>query len=409
MGVVTLFSKKTMTEAVLTSISSVANEIAISLQRKRAEESLAQSEKQYQTLAEVSPAGIFYTRAEGAPLYVNDKWCEISGYSRQEALSEEVFWGLLPESRKSILAEWKKAADKGESFVAEYPINHPRRRKIWVAIRVMAEKGASGELMGYVGTFIDVTDRKKAQMDLLRSEEQRHKLQAEVEYAADVQRKLLPSGPPNAPGFEFAARCLPAYQVGGDFFDWQETGTGLITLTLGDVMGKGMAAAMLTATVRASLRCLSQSHPPAMALQQTERALRGDFEKSESFVTLFHSHLNPVKRSLIYVDCGHGFVFLLRSDSRVEELLPRGLPLGVMYGQGFQEGEITFEPGDTLVLFSDGLVDTIHQLDLEDTTLSKQLWGSSAEEMVANFLKMVPPGTSLPDDLTLMAVRCKED
>lgn len=408
MGVVALFSKKPMTEIVLTATSSVANELAISLQRKRAEESLAQSEKQYQTLAEVSPVGIYYTRAEGAPLYVNERCCEITGYARKEALAEESFWRLLPESRESILEGWKKAAEKEQYFKAEYLLNHPYGRKVWVVNRVMAEKDVRGEIMGYVGTFTDITERKKAQRDLLRSEERRHKLQAEVECAADVQKKLLPSEPPNVPGFEFAARCLPAYEVGGDFFDWQETGTGLITLTLGDVMGKGMAAAMLMATVRASLRSLSQSHPPAMALQQTERALRTDLEKSESFVTLFHSHLNIMKRSLTYVDCGHGYVFLLRSDLRVEELLPRGLPLGVLPGQGFQEGEITFEPGDTLILFSDGLVDTIQELNLEDGTLAKQHWAGSAEEIVDRVLDLVPPDAMQPDDMTLVVVRCKE-
>lgn len=409
MGVVALFFKKPMTEAVLTAISSVANEIAVSLQRKRAEESLAQSEKQYQTLAEVSPVGIFYTRAEGAPLYVNEKWCEITGYAREKALKRELFWGLLPESPENILAAWKEAAEKEKSFVAEFLLNHPRGKKVWVVVRVMAERDARGGIIGYVGTFIDITDRKRAQMDLLKSEERRHKLQAEVEYAADVQRKLLPSIPPQVPGFDFAARCQPAYQVGGDFFDWQETGTGLLTLTLGDVMGKGMAAAMLMATVMASLRSLSQSHPPAMALQQAERALRGDLENSESFVTLFHSHLNIMKRTLTYVDCGHGYVFLLRSGYQVEELLPRGLPFGVLPGQGFQEGEVTLVPGDILILFSDGLVDLFQHLDLEDATLANQLWEGSAKEIVDRLFEHVPPEAEQPDDMTLLVVRCLEE
>jgi len=409
MGVVALFFKKPMTEAVLTAISSVANEIAVNLQRRRAEVSLAQSEKQYQTLAEVSPVGIFYARADGAPLYVNEKWSEITGYARKEALEKELFWGLLPESAEGILSAWKEAAEKEKPFVAEYLLNHPRGKKLWVVVRVMAERDAEGKIIGHVGTFIDITERKKAQMELLKSEERRHKLQAEVEYAADVQRKLLPSVPPRVPGFEFAARCQPAYQVGGDFFDWQETGTGLLTLTLGDVMGKGMAAAMLMATVRASLRALSSSHPPAMALQQAERALRGDLENSESFVTLFHSHLNFMKRSLTYVDCGHGYVFLLRSDLRVDELLPRGLPFGVLPGQGFQEGEVTLEPGDILILFSDGLVDLFQNLDLEDETLATQLWEGSAEQIVERLFEHVPPEAEQPDDMTLVVVRCLEE
>jgi PAS domain S-box-containing protein len=249
-------------------------------------------------------------------------------------------------------------------------------------------------------------ERQRAEDALWESEMRRLRLQTQLEFAAQVQEKLLPKELPPLPGFEIAARCLPAYQVGGDFYDWQETGPGLVTITLGDVMGKGMAAAMLMATVRASLRAVSQAYPPAEALRQASSALRQDLGNAESFVTMFHARLDVRTRRMTYVDCGHGLVFMLHSNGAIEELLPRGLPLGVLPDENFIEGTTVFERGDALVLFSDGLMDAIQHLELNDASLSKKLWELNAEQMVDRLMQVMPP-EAMPvlDDMTLVVLK----
>jgi PAS domain S-box-containing protein len=249
-------------------------------------------------------------------------------------------------------------------------------------------------------------ERQRAETALGESEKRRLRLQNQLEFAAQMQEKLLPTVFPQLPGFEIAARCLPAYQVGGDFYDWQETGPGLFALTLGDVMGKGLAAAMLMATVRASLRAVAQAYPPAEALRKAESALRQDLTNSESFVTLFHAQLELATRRLTYVDCGHGLVFMLRADGRVEELLPRGLPLGVLARETFQEGRVVFGKGDSLVLFSDGLMDAMQQTELDNESLAKWLWAANAREMVDRLVRVMPSEAMPPDDMTLVVVKC---
>jgi sigma-B regulation protein RsbU (phosphoserine phosphatase) len=252
--------------------------------------------------------------------------------------------------------------------------------------------------------------RREAEEALRDSEERRLRLRAELACAAEVQRQLLPQNYPTAAGFEFAARCLPAHQIGGDFYDWHEMATGTVTLTLGDVMGKGMAAAMLMATVRAALRAVDQTNSPAVALQLTECALIHDLANSDSFVTLFHAQLNLASRKLVYVDCGHGFVFLRRSDGRVEELLPRGLPLGVLSDEIYQEGEFTFEEGDTLVVYSDGLIDAMPEQSLDNDALADVLDGAmNVEEMVERLTGLVPSDDTIPDDLTVVVVHCVKE
>jgi len=224
--------------------------------------------------------------------------------------------------------------------------------------------------------------------------------------AAEIQNILLPREPLTLPGFEIAALCKPARQVGGDFYDWYETIPGIVNLTFGDVMGKGMAAAMLMTTVRASLRAVTLRVQPAIAVQLAEQSLRHDLNRSESFVTLFLARFNVDASLMTYVDCGHGFAFLKRSDGRVEELLPRGLPLGVSSEEKYQEGGCVFEEGDAFVLYSDGLIDAQTELALDNAVLADQLEGvANAKEMVDRLAAMIPSETPLPDDLTILVVR----
>jgi phosphoserine phosphatase RsbU/P len=248
--------------------------------------------------------------------------------------------------------------------------------------------------------------RKEAEEALRLSEMRRLQLQTELNCAAEVQNILLPRAPLTLPGFEIAAKCRPARQVGGDFYDWYETTPGIFNLTFGDVMGKGMAAAMLMTTVRATLRAVTLRVQPALAVQLAEQSLRHDLNRSESFVTLFLARINVDASLMTYVDCGHGFAFLRRHDGKVEELLPRGLPLGVSSEEKYQEGGCVFEEGDAFVLYSDGLIDAQKELVLDNVAIATQLEGAaSAKEMVDRMAAMVPSGTPLPDDLTVLVVR----
>ena len=248
---------------------------------------------------------------------------------------------------------------------------------------------------------------KKAEEALRESELRRIQLQAELKYAAEIQAGLLPRSYPHIPGFEIAARCLPAKEVGGDFFDWLEVSPGVLRLTLGDVMGKGMAAALLMATARAAIRAVAQHNRPARAVHLAEKALLSDLENSESFVTLFHGLLNASDRTLSFVDCGHGYVFLRRGDGTVKKLLPRGLPLGVNGGKTYRGGKIRFEKSDVLVLYSDGLIDARPELELDNRALAGRFnETATAGEIVELLLGLTDNVDPLPDDITVLVVRC---
>jgi len=185
----------------------------------------------------------------------------------------------------------------------------------------------------------------------------------ELQRAGEVQATLLPRTVPVLPGYELAARCLPARQVGGDFYDWQTTPDGLV-LTLADVMGKGMASAIVAATVRAVLRGAGRGVSVEEALQVAEDSLDADLEAAGSFVTCFRAHVDLASGDVGYADAGHGLTFVRRRDGSGEWLAPTGAPLGLAFGAPRTGARTTLGPGDLLVTFSDGV------LDLFDGTLA---------------------------------------
>jgi sigma-B regulation protein RsbU (phosphoserine phosphatase) len=236
--------------------------------------------------------------------------------------------------------------------------------------------------------------------------ELRRALEVELEHAARVQASLLPAQAPNLSGFEVAARCLPAREVGGDFYDWEETAPGTFSFTLGDVSGKGMPAALLMATIRGTLRAVSRQNGPAEALGLAQRALEIDFERAGRFVTLFHGRLDLRNADVRFVDAGHGHVFMRRADGSIESLQPRMMPFGAFLDEGFDEGVMNFSPGDALIVYSDGLTEIHHDSVLDSAGLAARIdHGASAQEMIDCLLELAPPSVARPDDLTVMVIR----
>lgn len=330
--------------------------------------------------------------------------------------------GLIAQQRKPYLTnkvlgdpgitdqDW--ARREGMVAFAGYPLTVKDRLVGVVALffRRPMTKAVLTALASVADAVAVGIERQRSEEALWESEMSRLRLQTQLELAAQIQAKLLPDKPPAVPGFRLAARCLPAHQVGGDFYDWQITGPAQLTLTLGDVMGKGIGAALLMATVRASFRAVAQAHLPVVAsLYLAQQALCQDLDNSESFVTLFHARLDAAQRRMTYVDCGHGLVFLRRADGRVEELQPRGLPLGVPTAEAYREGVCRFDRGDTLVLYSDGLPDALPEPAPRNEDLAQCLAGAAdALEMVQRLTGLPPEDSPRPDDLTVLVVQCCE-
>lgn len=225
----------------------------------------------------------------------------------------------------------------------------------------------------------------------------------ELGRAAEVQRGLLPQLPIDLPGYEIAGGCTPARAVGGDFFDWYPVERG-VAITLADVMGKGIGAAIIAATVRAVLRSGLPNDDISAAVSTADVALDSDLRQAGAFVTLFTGRLDAVRNEFRYVDAGHGLSLVTRTGGGATRLATTSLPLGLGLDESWREHTVTLQPGDSLVSVSDGV------LDLFDGTLASlqeveriARSSSSAQEIVDSLLLLASDGA--PDDVTVVAVR----
>jgi phosphoserine phosphatase RsbU/P len=224
----------------------------------------------------------------------------------------------------------------------------------------------------------------------------------ELTRAAAVQRALLPKDGSSLEGFDVAGVCVPSKSVGGDFFDWYSADGGL-AFTLGDVMGKGVGAGMIAATARAVVRSAVDDDRPAVALERLATCLNTELSEEAAFVTLFHARVTPEGR-VRYVDAGHGLTLHVHADGTAERLYSLDLPVGVDDQLTWHERELTLDPGDMLVSFSDGV------LDLGDGTLSaidevaKIAAASRSAREAADALSARASRRPNPDDVTLVAL-----
>ncbi|HEY9263213.1 MAG TPA: SpoIIE family protein phosphatase, partial [Mycobacterium sp.] len=228
--------------------------------------------------------------------------------------------------------------------------------------------------------------------------------------AATVQRQLLPPALGDIPGYNVCALCLPAYAVGGDFYDHYPVQDGMI-FTVADVMGKGLGAAILTATVRAALRSASRvvescgsDADLADAVNAASVQILEDLSSTDSFVTLFHLKLGTEDGSVQYVDAGHGIAAVIRRDGTVEPLNSNGLPLGVLPDDRWEAHDITLHPGDTLVVASDGVLDLVGDGDDVAAAMDFVAQHSDPADLCekAEALQKCQPSL---DDVTIVAIR----
>ncbi|PSB50867.1 histidine kinase [filamentous cyanobacterium Phorm 6] len=148
--------------------------------RKRTEAFLQESEERYATLVEVAPVGIFRTDPGGNCIYVNDRWCQISGLTPKAAIGEGWRRGMHPEDRDSIALEWEQSAQQNRPFRLEYRFQRPDGAVAWVYGQSVAELDADGQVVGYVGAITDISDRELAETALIQSEAQSRAILAAV-------------------------------------------------------------------------------------------------------------------------------------------------------------------------------------------------------------------------------------
>jgi serine phosphatase RsbU (regulator of sigma subunit) len=237
----------------------------------------------------------------------------------------------------------------------------------------------------------------------------------ELEIARQVQARLFPQRPPASRTLEYAGLCIQARQVGGDYYDFLDLGRERLGLVVGDIAGKGIAAALLMANLQANLRsqCAVASDQPERFLRLVNQLFYRNTTDS-AYATLFFAEYDDRERRLRYANCGHLCGLLLREDGALERLPATGFALGI-----FEEWECTIEerrlcPGDSFVLYTDGVTESFGEAGEEygEERLVEALRrsrGGSSEGLLAAIVDDVRRFSphEQHDDITLIVARCR--
>jgi len=248
---------------------------------------------------------------------------------------------------------------------------------------------------------------------LLKEEQALIRMQEELRLANDIQTNLLPATTPQIDGYDIAGRSIPAKEVGGDYFDFILLDGNRFAFCLGDVSGKGMPAALLMSNLQAAVRAQTMLKTSAVDCCKGSNTLLFHSTTPEKFVTFFFAILNSETHELHYSNAGHNYPFLFADGENPKELTTTGIVLGALEFSPFEERALKLEPGNLLVLYSDGITEAMDAEDEEfgETRLVELVMKNpdvSAErltDIIFDAVKSYAGDSPQLDDMTLVIVK----
>jgi serine phosphatase RsbU (regulator of sigma subunit)/anti-sigma regulatory factor (Ser/Thr protein kinase) len=239
----------------------------------------------------------------------------------------------------------------------------------------------------------------------------RQRYEQELEVARLIQQNFLPKELPELPGWQVAAYYSPAREVGGDFYDVIPLSDGRVGLVVGDVTDKGVPAALVMSATRSVLRASAQRLlEPGIVLERVNDHLQPDMP-AKMFVTCLYGVLDPETGHLRFANAGHDVPYVRTADG-VRELRARGMPLGLMPGMAYEEKEMTLEPGDSVLLHSDGIVEA-HDAErnmygfprLKETVAGTGGSQELIDAVLSDLAGFAGATTEQEDDITMVAIQ----
>src|SRR6267142_1751149 len=219
----------------------------------------------------------------------------------------------------------------------------------------MAEGRFTEDHLKVLTTLASVAAIRVANTRLLDEQLQRERMEHELQVASEIQQRFQPTSAPQVPGYELQGISFPCYEIGGDYYDFIQREDGRLIVTLGDVSGKGTAAALLMSSLHAAVHAQADTHDSIVKTISAVNKYLVESIPPNRFVTLFYAELDPQHGSLTFLNAGHNPPLIVHTGGTMEQLASGGLPLGIMPNADFREGRTQLYPGDVLVIYSDGV------------------------------------------------------
>ncbi len=248
---------------------------------------------------------------------------------------------------------------------------------------------------------------------LVEARLQQERLERELQLAMEIQQRFQPTAPPSVTGYELQGISFPCYEIGGDYYDFIQREDGRLVIALGDVSGKGTAAALLMSSLHAAIHAQTGSHDTLVKTISAVNKYLADNIPPNRFVTLFYAELDPESGALSFLNAGHNPPLIVHAAGTVEQLASGGLPLGIKADADYREGRTTLQPGDVLVIYSDGVTEAADPKGEEFgptrlyEVVSRNVESSAAgiRDRIESALTKFSQGTQAADDITLVIVK----
>ncbi|HEX4431908.1 MAG TPA: SpoIIE family protein phosphatase [Frankiaceae bacterium] len=368
-------------------------------------------------LYEQAPCGYLSTTPDGTIIKVNQTFLQLTGYSRSELVGKRTFAQLLSAGgriyHETHFAPLLRMQGSAREIAFELLTAHGTR--LPVLVNAVLDRSVDGAPVVVRAAVFDATQRREYERELLRAKERAELSEARaVTLARALQQTLIPPTPPVIPGLDIAAAYRPAgsgEEVGGDFYDIFQIGDDDWVVALGDVRGKGVEAAVVTALARHTLRAVSFGMAgPSQALLAFNDALLA--HESDRFATVLLMRLHADKNgwSAILSAGGHPLP-LLRSEGREPVAFGEpGMALGLFPEPDLHDASVRLQPGDCLVLYTDGVTEGRSGRDFfgEQALTACIAWrAESAQQLVDGILHeaMAFQHDNPSDDIAIVGIR----
>jgi sigma-B regulation protein RsbU (phosphoserine phosphatase) len=310
--------------------------------------------------------------------------------------------------------EWKEFLDRaGITVLIPLQIQSQTKGILGLGERIRGEKYTQTDLE-FLSSLGNLAMISLENARLFKEAIEKQKLEDELVIANEIQRGLLPKSLPRIPHFDLAAINISSKQVGGDYYDIILLGENKFVLAIGDVSGKGTPASLLMANLQATIRALVPLGLSLSDLTQRVNDLICENTSPGRFITFFWAIVDVESRNVRYVSAGHNPPFLFRANGTIERLEKGGIILGIMKtAHPYEEGECVLSQGDVLVLFTDGVSES---MNLRDEELGEQSIVEAAKsslhldalEILAGIVERVKrhsENTFQSDDITLVVMK----
>ena len=369
--------------------------------RKLAEDEVRKSEEKFRRIVETAGEGFILMDEDLKIIDVNDAYCKLLGYNREEILGKTPLDLATEEFRQYMLANREEILAK-EYREFEGTVLAKNGRQVPILIHGNTLRGDQGKVIGNMAFITDMTEHKKA-----------------LALAGEVQKSLLPQSKPDVHGLDIAGRNVSCDEIGGDYFDFlwrRENPDGPFTVAVGDITGHGVDSALLMTSARAFLR-MRASQPGTMAevITAMNRHLTQDVLETGRFMTLFYLTVDPQKDGVEWIRAGHDPAILYDpQQDAFEELKGSGVALGVNdafeYAANHRQG---LTNGQIIAIGTDGIWEAFNK---KGKMFGKKRFkdiirlhaGAGADDIlnaVYNEINQFTEGQKTEDDITLVIIK----